>query len=137
MSARVVHKIERFFLFVYSMYVCVCGCVLANKSFRLLSFFHTFEASSLFCTLYRISRTLFRVGLNLATFRILCLKTCVSCCLFVGSCVCVCVCLWNRVLCCLFCLCLCTRQILRGKTFSPQNVKLLFQGGRVKMALLC
>lgn len=37
--------------------------------------------------LYRISRTLFRVGLNLATFRISCLNTCVSC-LFVGSCVC-------------------------------------------------
>lgn len=94
----------------------MCGCVLANKSFRLLFFFHT--NWSIIILHYIASRT---GDLNLATFRIFCLNTCVSC-LFVCWYLCVCVCLWNRVLCCLFCICV--GVFVRAKFWGEISVKL-------------
>lgn len=59
------------FFFCCQQCVCVRGCVLANKSFRLL-FFHTFEASS-FCTFisHRERFLCSGRGFNLATFRVI------------------------------------------------------------------
>lgn len=89
MSARVVHKIERFFLLT----VCVCVWLCFSKQKFSVTFFFI-RLKHHHSALYIALRTLFRVGLNLATFRILSLNTCVSC-LFVGSCLCVCVCVFG------------------------------------------
>lgn len=131
MSARVVHKIERFFLLT----VCVCVWLCFSKQKFSVTFFFI-RLKHHHSALYIALRTLFRVGLNLATFRILKFKylRLMFVCLLVVDCVYVCVSLESGfVLFVLYlCWCLCTRQILRvnsSKTFSPQNYKLLFQGG--------
>lgn len=118
------HKIERFF----TVCLCVYGWVLANKSFRLLFFSYVW---SIIILHYIASRT---GDLNLATFRILTFKYLRL--VFVGWYLCVYVCLWNRVLCCLFCICV--GVFVRAKfwegiliQFSPLKIS-TFLSGRVK-----
>lgn len=109
----------------YSVSVCVCGWVLANKSFRLLFLSYVW---SIIILHYIASRT---GDLNLATFRILTFKYLRL--VFVGWYLCVYVCLWNRVLCCLFCICV--GVFVRAKfwegiliQFSPLKISTFFFG---------
>lgn len=73
--------------------VCVCVWLCFSKQKFSVTFFFI-RLKHHHSALYIALRTLFRVGLNLATFRILSLNTCVSClfvCLLVVVCVYVCV----------------------------------------------
>lgn len=94
----------------------MCGCVLANKSFRLL--FFSYKLKHHHSALYRIENRGFK-SCHISHF--FCLNTCVSC-LFVCWYLCVYVCLWNRVLCCLFCICV--GVFVRAKFWGEISVKL-------------
>lgn len=122
MSARVFFftKLKDFF----TVYLSVCGCVLANKSFRLL--FFSYKLKHHHSALYRIENRGFK-SCHISHFLFKYLRL-VFVCLLVFVCVCVSLESGFVLFVLYLCWCLCSRQILRGnfsKTFSPQNFKLL------------
>lgn len=114
---------------------CLCVWLSFSKQKFSVTLFFSYVWSIIILH-YIASRT---GDLNLATFRILTFKYLRL--VFVGWYLCVYVCLWNRVLCCLFCICV--GVFVRAKfwegiliQFSPLKIS-TFLSGRVKMALLC